>query len=54
MVSAKVFVNVPCILELPATQVRLVSGTLGHLGLTGVYEVRQGKQLVLKDDSPVP
>jgi len=48
-----VVVNVALKPEILDPQGRAVSGALGRLGLTGVTDVRQGKQFVLTVDGEV-
>ena len=48
-----VVVNVALKPEILDPQGRAVMGALGRLGLTGVAEVRQGKQFVLKIEGDV-
>lgn len=50
---AEVFVNVLLKPEILDPQGRAVLGALGRLGLTGVAEVRQGKQFVLTIDGEI-
>lgn len=50
---AKVLVNVSLKPEILDPQGRAVMGALGRLGLTGVVEVRQGKQFVLNIEGEV-
>jgi len=50
---SKVLVNVALKREILDPQGRAVMGALGRLGLTGVTEVRQGKQFVLSIDGDV-
>ena len=50
---AEVFVNVLLKPEILDPQGRAVLGALGRVGLTGVAEVRQGKQFVLTIDGEV-
>lgn len=50
---ARVIVNVALKPEILDPQGRAVQGALGRLGLTGVTDVRQGKQFVLHVDGPV-
>lgn len=50
---AKVLVNVSLKSEILDPQGRAVMGALGRLGLTGVTEVRQGKQFVLHIEGDV-
>lgn len=50
---AKVLVNVALKPEILDPQGRAVLGALGRLGLTGVSDVRQGKQFVLNIDGHV-
>jgi len=49
----KVIVDVALKSEILDPQGRAVMGALGRLGLTGVAEVRQGKQFVLTIDGDV-
>ena len=49
----EVFVNVLLKPEILDPQGRAVLGALGRVGLTGVAEVRQGKQFVLTIDGEV-
>ena len=50
---ANVFVNVSLKPEILDPQGRAVLGALGRLGLSGVTDVRQGKQFVLNIDGDV-
>jgi len=50
---AHVIVNVALKPEILDPQGRAVLGALGRLGLTGVADVRQGKQFVLNIDGDV-
>jgi phosphoribosylformylglycinamidine synthase len=50
---SKIFVNVFYKPEILDPQGRAVSGALGRLGLSGVTDVRQGKQFVLTVDGEV-
>ena len=50
---SKILVNVFFKPEILDPQGRAVSGALGRLGLTGVTDVRQGKQFVLTVDGEV-
>jgi phosphoribosylformylglycinamidine synthase PurS subunit len=50
---AKVIINVSLKPEILDPQGRAVMGALGRLGLTGVAEVRQGKQFVLSFEGDV-
>ena len=50
---AHVLVNVALKPEILDPQGRAVLGALGRLGLTGVADVRQGKQFVLNIDGDV-
>jgi len=50
---SKVLVNVALKREILDPQGRAVMGALGRVGLTGVTEVRQGKQFVLSIDGDV-
>jgi phosphoribosylformylglycinamidine synthase len=50
---ATVIVNVALKPEILDPQGRAVSGALGRLGLTGVTDVRQGKQFVLAIDGDI-
>ena len=50
---AKVVVNVSLKPEILDPQGRAVLGALGRLGLSGVNDVRQGKQFVLNIDGDV-
>ena len=50
---AKVFVNVALKPEILDPQGRAVLGAFDRLGLTGVADVRQGKQFVLTIDGDV-
>jgi phosphoribosylformylglycinamidine synthase len=50
---ATVVVNVALKPEILDPQGRAVSGAIGRLGLTGVTDVRQGKQFVLTVDGEV-
>ena len=50
---AKVLVNVSLKPEILDPQGRAVMGAFGRLGLTGVADVRQGKQFVLTIDGEV-
>jgi len=50
---ANVFVNVSLKPEILDPQGRAVLGALGRLGLSGVADVRQGKQFVLSIDGDV-
>ena len=50
---AEVFVNVLLKPEILDPQGRAVLGALGRLGLSGVAEVRQGKQFVLTIDGEI-
>jgi len=52
-IMAKVTVNVSLKPEILDPQGRAVLGALGRLGLTGVADVRQGKQFVLTVDGEV-
>lgn len=50
---AKVVVNVALKSEILDPQGRAVLGALGRLGLSGVADVRQGKQFVLNIDGEI-
>ncbi len=50
---ARVVVDVMLKPEILDPQGRAVQGALGRLGLTGVADVRQGKQFVLTLDGPL-
>ena len=50
---ARVIVNVALKPEILDPQGRAVQGALGRLGLTGVSDVRQGKQFVLDVDGEI-
>ena len=50
---ARVIVNVALKPEILDPQGRAVHGALGRLGLTGVSDVRQGKQFVLDVDGEI-
>ena len=50
---ARVVVDVMLKPEILDPQGRAVQGALGRLGLTGVHDVRQGKQFVLDLDGPI-
>jgi phosphoribosylformylglycinamidine synthase len=50
---ARVIVNVALKPEILDPQGRAVKGALGRLGLTGVTDVRQGKQFVLDLDGEI-
>ncbi len=50
---ARVVVDVMLKPEILDPQGRAVQGALGRLGLTGVRDVRQGKQFVIDLDGPV-
>ncbi len=50
---ARVIVNVALKPEILDPEGRAVQGALGRLGLTGVSDVRQGKQFVLDVDGEI-
>ena len=50
---SKVLVNVALKREILDPQGRAILGALGRLGLTGVADVRQGKQFVLNVDGDI-
>ena len=50
---ARVFVNVALKHEILDPQGRAVMGALGRLGLSGITDVRQGKQFVLSIDGDI-
>lgn len=50
---ARVVVDVMLKPEILDPQGRAVQGALGRLGLTGVADVRQGKQFIIKVDGDV-
>ena len=50
---ARVVVDVMLKPEILDPQGRAVQGALGRLGLTGVSDVRQGKQFVIEVDGPL-
>ena len=50
---ARIFVNVALKPEILDPQGRAVLGALGRLGLSGVADVRQGKQFVLNIDGDI-
>lgn len=50
---ARVVVNVALKPEILDPQGRAVQGALGRLGLTGVTDVRQGKQFIINLDGEV-
>lgn len=50
---AKIIVDVHLKAELLDPQGRAISGALSRLGLTGVTEVRQGKQFIIELDGDV-
>ena len=52
-IVARVVVNVALKPEILDPQGRAVMGALGRLGLTGVADVRQGKQFVISIDGDV-
>jgi phosphoribosylformylglycinamidine synthase len=50
---ARVVVDVMLKPEILDPQGRAVQGALGRLGLTGVNDVRQGKQFIIEVDGPL-